>query len=394
MPQDVLCRVGGREFHLPIEYPPKVVVEFASDFSACNVIIEGETPKVFFDALMANNKCDEKSLWEEFEPKLNPEIESSFGPLGDIPGQKIHEYTLNKNKYEIYYSDCSGSMIEYAKRMQLLFAVLGPEDGCVMTSFEDSTCTHCYLTIEKSSSSWCVIGWAAADEAYHYPDKTQLIISQLLILPSWQKCGHGSVLAASIWESTKMGTMPEIDRIMWAKPSEDGEQQERVQEDPERFTYALHLCRMLSMDIFTEFTDTSIINIDSYQGDRSATDWQKIRISKQHCDERKTPPIQQLQWSRRSAIQAAQQLQISVPLVRMLFEINLLRTSRGKYAESIQHFIQRRIYNMEIVDLSRIDPNMVPHKMRALYRETFSNWKTVTKRAQGLIEKKILPGSV
>eukprot|EP01060_Flectonema_neradi_P007751 TRINITY_DN15462_c0_g1_i1.p1 TRINITY_DN15462_c0_g1~~TRINITY_DN15462_c0_g1_i1.p1 ORF type:complete len:413 (+),score=64.02 TRINITY_DN15462_c0_g1_i1:50-1240(+) len=396
MPQDVTCSIGGKEFNLPIEYASQVAIKFAPDLASCNVIIGGDNPDKLFSALLENNKCDGRSLWEDVNPKLNPKEAVDFGPMGEIPGQKIHSYTLDGKEYEVYYSPCSDAMVKIAKPAQLFFAILGPEEGAIMTSFEDSIRTHCYLTIEKNESTNCIIGWAAADEAYHYPDKTQLVISQLFILPGWQKRGHGSVLTACIWESTTLDTMPEISQVTWSKPSEveapEGQQQQ-VPEDPEKFSYALQLCRMLSKGIFTDFVESPIINLDAYQGDRNLTEWEKIRAAKKMSRERTCPSLQNLQWSRKAAVEAARSLQIPLPLLRMLFEINLLRTSRGRYAESIQHFIQRRLYNMEVVDLSRIDPDMVPPKMRLLYRETFNSWKAVTKSAQCLIEKKILPSA-
>ncbi|EIN08019.1 histone acetyltransferase type B catalytic subunit [Punctularia strigosozonata HHB-11173 SS5] len=136
---------------------------------------------------------------------------SSFRPFG----QKIYSYTTTgKGKgraleddveYEVYHAtfDVPGFK-EYHRRMQL-FILLYIEAGSYINEEEDGWEFVVLYEKRKSRSqpgsfTYHFAGYSSLYQFYYYPDRLRLRLSQFVILPPYQRHGHGSELYKSIYE--------------------------------------------------------------------------------------------------------------------------------------------------------------------------------------------------
>ncbi|KAJ3398482.1 histone acetyltransferase 1 [Chytridiales sp. JEL 0842] len=130
--------------------------------------------------------------------------EETFKPMGD----KLHEYTVKSTSssestvYEIYKCNFQNPQFKsYHRRLQtfLLFFIEG-------ASYidEDDEFWEIYVVFEKRRTAegkerFAVVGYATVYPFFCWPDRRRLRISQFLILPPFQKKGHGRELYKSLY---------------------------------------------------------------------------------------------------------------------------------------------------------------------------------------------------
>ncbi|XP_071943562.1 histone acetyltransferase type B catalytic subunit-like isoform X2 [Antedon mediterranea] len=128
--------------------------------------------------------------------------ESTFKPSGNL----IHSYSRERegstSQFQVYKHDRMSldSFREYHSRMQtfLWFFI----DGASYIDTDDDQWLY-YTFFEKqvegSSTRYNFVGYMTLYRYYAYPDKIRLRISQLLILPPYQKQGHGAEILQAIY---------------------------------------------------------------------------------------------------------------------------------------------------------------------------------------------------
>lgn len=131
--------------------------------------------------------------------------DSSFVPHGNL----IHtlctntdiDGTLKERRFEIYAADITvPGFCEYHERLQtfLLWFV----DAASFISADDDKWNF-YLIFEKyvtnGNTIYAIAGYATVYHYYAYPNKIRPRISQMLILPSFQRCGLGAELLTAIY---------------------------------------------------------------------------------------------------------------------------------------------------------------------------------------------------
>jgi histone acetyltransferase 1 len=144
-------------------------------------------------------------------------------------GKKIHEYSTgldSSKKYEVYkvdltcgqYSD--PKFIEYLQRVQtmLVFFI----ETADFTDTDDDQWVYYFLYEKRSAhgpanESYSTIGFTSVYNYYAYPDKKRTRISQMLIMPPYQKGGHGAQLMESIYNDAVLN--PEIIDVTAEAPS-------------------------------------------------------------------------------------------------------------------------------------------------------------------------------
>jgi histone acetyltransferase 1 len=138
-------------------------------------------------------------------------------------GSKIHEYQKcaaykfkditnsdeKKNdmkKFEIFKVGASSAefhspkFIEYLDRIQTMLVYFIESSNFIDT--DDPKWSH-YILYEKratpASCRYLTIGYLSVYQFYAYPDKTRYRVSQMLILPPYQKGGHGAELLEAVY---------------------------------------------------------------------------------------------------------------------------------------------------------------------------------------------------
>ncbi|KAJ3118243.1 histone acetyltransferase 1 [Phlyctochytrium bullatum] len=123
--------------------------------------------------------------------------ERSFKPMGE----KIHEYSVpsaENCRYEMFRcSFKTPGFKEYHRRLQP-FLIWFIEGASYIDEDDDKwEATVVYERREKPGDFthiYSVVGYATAYGFFHYPDKKRMRISQFIILPPYQKKGHGATL--------------------------------------------------------------------------------------------------------------------------------------------------------------------------------------------------------
>ncbi|XP_054712533.1 histone acetyltransferase type B catalytic subunit-like [Uloborus diversus] len=157
---------------------------------------------------------------EEFSAAL--EKESSFVPYGQMLESFNIKNELDENEtFEIYRADLTDSGFqEYHKRMQTL--ILWLIDAASFIDQEDDR-WDCFVLHQKVEDDGVVhypfVGYMTVYRYYAYPKKTRPRISQMLVLPTYQKRGLGSKLLESVcnWYIQD----PEVLDITVEDPSEE-----------------------------------------------------------------------------------------------------------------------------------------------------------------------------
>jgi len=124
---------------------------------------------------------------DEFVTRLPGE--GKFRPMGDL----LHSYKKNDVEYEIYKADVTTPRLkDYHERLQPF--VLWFIDGSSYIDSDDERWRY-FLLFEKrkevGETYYSVAGYVTVYQYYAYPDKIRPRISQMLILPPFQRQGHG-----------------------------------------------------------------------------------------------------------------------------------------------------------------------------------------------------------
>jgi histone acetyltransferase 1 len=157
--------------------------------------------------------------------KLKQDLE--FRPFG----KKIHEYTTPNDfkKYEVYKVDLTDKhyadkkFVDYLQRVQtmLIFFI----ETADFTDTDDDQWVYYFLYEKRSGHGggvnelYTTIGFTSVYNYYAYPDKKRTRISQMLIMPTHQKSGHGAQLMESIYTDALLS--PEILDVTAEAPSVD-----------------------------------------------------------------------------------------------------------------------------------------------------------------------------
>lgn len=149
-------------------------------------------------------------------------------------GQKIHEYQRNLNQgykfkditngngddtntmstFEIYKVDASMPEFEsqkfkdYLNRVQTMLVFYIETSNFI--DEEDPKWTH-FLLYEKRKTSnseirYLTEGYISVYNFYAYPDKTRMRVSQMLILPPYQRYGHGAELLEAVYRDAAINS--------------------------------------------------------------------------------------------------------------------------------------------------------------------------------------------
>lgn len=127
---------------------------------------------------------------DEFTKRLQDE--DSFTPMGT----KIHEYSRNNRTFEIYQANIDTPRLKtYHERLQTF--ILWYIDAASYIDMDDEKWNF-FLLFEKinkgQTTCFNIAGYLTIYRYYAYPNSFRPRISQMLILPPFQKNGHGSEL--------------------------------------------------------------------------------------------------------------------------------------------------------------------------------------------------------
>ncbi|TKY85682.1 hypothetical protein EX895_005222 [Sporisorium graminicola] len=178
---------------------------------------------------------------QEFDAAV--EKDKSFRPFGD----KVHSYTrrkVNKGKgkssnvaslassalpeddpdarvFEVYRSTWeTPGFREYHRRMQL-FVLLFIEGASYIQ--EDETNWEFFTLYEKVRSSehttYHFMGYTSLYKFWCWPDSSRIRLSQFVVLPPYQKQGHGGALYTTVYDQIRQ--RPSVSELTVEDPSED-----------------------------------------------------------------------------------------------------------------------------------------------------------------------------
>jgi len=146
---------------------------------------------------------------------LDPFVQELHKPFTPV-GKKIHSYTIDleneEEGVELEYEVTKGNFAmkdvkEYHSRIQIF--VLWFIDRSSYISSNDLN-WEIYYIFEKrkefGEEFYSVVGYATVYPFYSHPGKQRLRISQTLILPSFQKKGHGAALLNAIYANARERT--------------------------------------------------------------------------------------------------------------------------------------------------------------------------------------------
>ncbi|CAH3164227.1 unnamed protein product [Porites lobata] len=157
-------------------------------------IVNGVEPDPVLSDIAKNYPAGCLSNLDEFIAKL-PE-EAKFSPMGEL----LHSYKCSDVEYEIYKADVTTPRLkDYHERLQtfLLWFV----DGSSYIDSDDEMWTF-FLLFEKRKEAgnvyYSIVGYSTVYQYYAYPDKIRPRISQMLILPPFQRQGHGVQLLQTV----------------------------------------------------------------------------------------------------------------------------------------------------------------------------------------------------
>ncbi|KAL9967697.1 hypothetical protein ACROYT_G025984 [Oculina patagonica] len=150
-------------------------------------VVQGVEPDPVLSVIAEKYPAGCLTNLDEFIAKLPGE--AKFRPMGDL----LHSYKKNDIEYEIYKADVTTPRLQdYHERLQtfLLWFI----DGSSYIDSDDERWRF-FLLFEKRKEAgethYSLAGYTTVYQYYAYPDKIRARISQMLILPPFQKQGHG-----------------------------------------------------------------------------------------------------------------------------------------------------------------------------------------------------------
>ena len=177
---------------------------------------------------MVNEKIvDRRSVTHNLDDFLKraKRDEATFQPMGS----KMHEYTVDGRVFEMYECDFETPRFKQYHRSLQLFLVFFIEGASYVD--EDDLNWKFVLLFERCDTTYKICGYMSYYSFFHYPDKLRMRISQFLILPPFQKQGHGRRLYQMVFD--KLRRDPEVHDITVEDPN-DGFQDMRDKCDVER----------------------------------------------------------------------------------------------------------------------------------------------------------------
>ena len=416
--RDLKVRMGdtAKVYLLPGS-PYDAEVLFAPNLSGCAVLIEhgvagaGARAQQKFDALLNTTLTEtvcRHPCWEQFKPKLNPseaDIKKMIAsPATPLQGNILHRYSTDASReagdeFFIYAAPCLDNRDLFIK-MQFFVAKMGPPGQVARYAFEEFDNglplldeTYMFFTVKQRASNptpgvFEIISYSEGETHPLFPGQKMLALTSLLTLPIHQNQGHASALVSGIWKYAKTVLAPShgVVRVHY-EPAKCAEEEER--QDFEAFALKVHLARMIQEQVFiklsNEVREPLDIMHDAFRGDPALTDWQKLRESKRKAYAGPVEvDVEELLWSRRRAAAAARRLLLPVSTVRELFEISLYRCLSASTDRNVfKHFILRRIYEMDRVDLetATVQENTV-QVLETNYNEAKKGYKELAETAQ------------
>jgi histone acetyltransferase 1 len=138
------------------------------------------------------------NMLQEFESH----IDDNFTPPGDL----VNSYTVDDRTFEIYKANIASPNVQkYHQRVQtfVLFFI----DASSYINEEDNRWELFFIferyRSDTDSIRYGFAGYTTVYPFYAYPDRTRLRISQFLILPPFQRKGHGAKLLQTVYNYGK-----------------------------------------------------------------------------------------------------------------------------------------------------------------------------------------------
>ncbi|KAG2184807.1 hypothetical protein INT43_000720 [Umbelopsis isabellina] len=161
---------------------------------------------------------DYKTNHDQFTEKVRQDAKE-FRPIGE----KVHEYSLKDGQehFEIYKSSFSSEKFrKYHERMQF-FMLMFVEGSSYIDSEDEKWDIYTIFKREDETDSklYHFVGYATVYPFFCWPDKIRMRISQFLILPPFQKCGHGNILYSTIYN--EIMTRNDVVEMNVEDPNED-----------------------------------------------------------------------------------------------------------------------------------------------------------------------------
>lgn len=157
-------------------------------------VIDGVQPDPVLSVIAEKYPAGCTTTLDEFIAKL-PE-EDKFMPMGEL----LHSYKGNDVEYEIYKADVTTPRLkDYHEKLQtfLLWFI----DASSYIDPDDERWRF-FLLFEKrkeaGNTHYSIVGYMTVYQYYAYPDMIRPRISQMLILPPFQKQGHGVQLLQTV----------------------------------------------------------------------------------------------------------------------------------------------------------------------------------------------------
>jgi len=206
---DMYCTAGRMITYVNIGYSDKITPQKCDGVSADDVmrIVASKLQPGFL------------SNRDEFISSINKD--GGFRPYGDL----IHSYDItsvngDEKKFEVYFvSMVDAGWRDYHERIQpfLLFYV----DAASYIDVDDDKWNY-YVVYEKyhhdDSYRYAFVGYMTVYNYYAYPERIRPRISQVLVLPPFQRQGHGSQLLQCFYN--RCYALPAVLDITVEDPSE------------------------------------------------------------------------------------------------------------------------------------------------------------------------------
>lgn len=182
-------------YHTAGRLIPYLHINFSDKVSSNDGLIADNVSKI----LRADMGPDVLTSLDDFLKEV--EKDGSFQPFGQL----LHSYNILKDgeerEFQIYKTDIEHpGFREYHQRLQ--FFILFFVDAASFIDDADDKWTF-YLLFEKykcdNKTKYATAGYMTAYRYYAYPENTRPRISQFLIMPPFQRQGHGAQLLQTFY---------------------------------------------------------------------------------------------------------------------------------------------------------------------------------------------------
>ncbi|KAJ3329637.1 histone acetyltransferase 1 [Blyttiomyces sp. JEL0837] len=194
---------GSLTTYLGMTYSSRIDEALLSNGSTTSATESGVSPQDVLPVIAEKMPPGYTDNYNVFMEKVTKE-EKTFKPMGE----KFHEYTVKgklDSVYEMYKCTMQTPRFkEYHKKMQLF--LLWFIEGASFIDDEDST-WEAVVVFERnvlvpgeSEYVYDLVGYCTLYPFFCYPDMKRMRISQFVILPPFQKSGHGSQLYKALYQ--------------------------------------------------------------------------------------------------------------------------------------------------------------------------------------------------